>query len=151
MSFLFHMHSEHIRVTRRSHSNGAFSTILDISIDFFAYWRSIREDVYSVIDCLHVTGFIQSIFGILVRGEMNSSISPRQLLNGIPIKENWLYSITGYIVTFLTVNRRYGSMLMDNWLYSCLCPRTTGYIVVFPQPIIKFLLQSICTSVPSPI
>ena len=92
MSFLFHMHLEHIRVTRRSHSNGAFSTILDFSIDFFAYWRSIREEVYSVIDCLHVTGFIQYIFGILVRGEINSSISPRQLLNGIPIKENWLYS-----------------------------------------------------------
>ena len=42
----------------------------------------LGEQVYSVIDCLHVTGFIQSIFGILVRGEINSSISPRQLLNG---------------------------------------------------------------------
>ena len=90
--FLFHMHSEYIRVTRRSHSNMAFSTILDISIDFFAYWRSIREEVYSVIDCLHVTGFIQSIFGILVRDEINSSISPWQSLNGISIKENSLYS-----------------------------------------------------------
>ena len=65
---------------------------LDFSIDFFAYWRSIREEVYSVIDCLHVTGFIQLIFGILVRGEINSSISQRQLLNSIPIKENLLYS-----------------------------------------------------------
>ena len=56
---------------------------------------------------------------------------------------------TGYIVTFLTVNWRYGSISMDNWLYSCLYPRTTGYIVVFPQAIIKFLLQSVCTSVTS--
>ena len=29
---------------------------------------------------------------------------------------------TGYIVTFLTVNLRYGSISMDNWLYSCLYP-----------------------------
>ena len=58
---------------------------------------------------------------------------------------------TGYIVTFLTVNWRYGSIAMDNWLYSCLYPLTTGYIVVFPQSIIKFLLQSVCTSVPSQI
>ena len=49
-------------------ATGRFPPSWIISIDFFAYWRSIREEVYSVIDCLHVTGFIQSIFGILVRG-----------------------------------------------------------------------------------
>ena len=46
------------------------SAILDYSTDLFAYWQSIRE-VYSIIDRLHVTDFIQSVFDILVRGEIN--------------------------------------------------------------------------------
>ena len=138
MSFLFHMNSDHILVIRRSHSNGAFSTILDFSIDFFAYWRSIREEVYSVIDRLHVTGFIQSIFGILVRGEINSSISPRPfILDGIPITENGLYSSmspSNWLYSNLSHSQLviYDSISMDNWLYSCLYPRTSGKIVVFP-------------------
>ena len=66
---------------------------------------------------------------------------------------NWLYSSmspsTGYIVTFPPDSWLYGSISMDNWLYSCLSPRITDYIVVFPKTIIKLLLQSACTSVPS--
>ena len=48
---------------------------------------------------------------------------------------------TGYIVTFLTVNWRYGSISMDNWLYSCLYPRTTGYKVVFPSQLLNFFFS----------
>ena len=51
------------------------SAILDFSIENFAYWRSIKE-VYSVIDRLHVTGFIQSVFDILVRGEIKRDGTP---------------------------------------------------------------------------
>ena len=41
MSFLFLVHSEHILVARRSHSNGELSGILDFSNIFFSYRRSI--------------------------------------------------------------------------------------------------------------
>ena len=71
MSFLFLIKSEHILVSRRSHSNGDVVRHLGFLNRFFAYWRSIRE-VYSVIDRLHVTGFIQWVCDILVRGEIKS-------------------------------------------------------------------------------
>ena len=45
MSFLFLIYSDHILVTRRSHS---------IAIESFAFWWSMRE-VSSVIDRLHFT------------------------------------------------------------------------------------------------
>ena len=61
-------------------ATGTLSAILDFSREVFAYWRSIRE-VYRVIDRLHVTCFIQSVFDILVRGEINGRyISGRQCL-----------------------------------------------------------------------
>ena len=50
-------------------ATGKISAISDFSTDCFAYWRSIRE-VYRVIDRLHVTGLIQSVFDILVRGKI---------------------------------------------------------------------------------
>ena len=71
MSILFLIHSELILLARRSHSNGDGIRHLGFINRFFAYWRSIRE-VYSVIDRLHVTGFIQSVFDILVRGEIKA-------------------------------------------------------------------------------
>ena len=71
MSILLLIHSEYILVARRSHSNGDVVRHLGFLDRFFAYWRSIRE-VYSVIDRLHVTGFIQSGFDILVRGEIKT-------------------------------------------------------------------------------
>ena len=73
MSFLFLIQSEHILVSRRSHSNGDVVRHLGFLNRLFAYWRSIRE-VYSVIDRLHVTGFIQWVCDILVRGEINKLI-----------------------------------------------------------------------------
>ena len=63
------IHAEYIRVARRSHSNGDIVRHLGFLNIFFAYWRSIRE-VYSVIDRLHVTCFSQSVFDILVQGEI---------------------------------------------------------------------------------
>ena len=63
------MQSDHILVSRRPHSNGDVVRHLGFLNRFFAYWRSIRE-VYSVIDRLHVTGFIQWVCDILVRGEI---------------------------------------------------------------------------------
>ena len=35
------------------------------------------------------------------------------------------------VVTFPQDSWLYGSISMDNWLYSCLSPRITGYIVFF--------------------
>ena len=55
-------------------ATGTLSAILDFSKYFLAYWRSIRE-VYSVIDRLHMAGFIQSVFDIIVRGEINYYIA----------------------------------------------------------------------------
>ena len=64
-----------ILVARRSHSNEDFVHHLGFLNRFFAYWRSIRE-VYSVIDRLHATSFIQSVFDILVRGEIINHVVP---------------------------------------------------------------------------
>ena len=50
------------------------SAFLDFSTDIFAYWRSIRE-VFSVIDRLHVTLFIQLVFDIIVRGKIKQNRS----------------------------------------------------------------------------
>ena len=95
MSFLFLIQSEHILVSRRSHSNGDVVRHLGFLNKFFAYWRSIRE-VYSVIDRLHVTCFIQWVCDILVRGEINSIVMSRQL----PLK--WRRGPNLFVIDFVT-------------------------------------------------
>ena len=77
MSTLFLIHSEYMLVARRSHSNGDVVRHLGFLNIFFAYWRSIRE-VYRVIDRFHVTGLIQSVSDILVRGEIIQFMPPSQ-------------------------------------------------------------------------
>ena len=88
MSFLFLIQSDHILVSRRSHSNGYVVRHLGFLNKFFAYWRSIRE-VYSAIDRLHVTCFVQWVCDILVRGEINFHVSRLTGLLIVYYTESW--------------------------------------------------------------
>ena len=63
-----------ILVARRSHSNGDVIRHLGF-LDRFFCLLTVYKKVYRVIDRVHVTGFIQSVSDILVRGEINPIIS----------------------------------------------------------------------------
>ena len=55
----------------------------------------------------------------------------QQIHTYTPITESPLK--TGYMVTIPPDNWLYGSISIENWLYSCLSSWTTGYIVAFPR------------------
>ena len=71
MSILFLIHLEHtcILIARRSHGNGDVVHHIGFLNRFFCL-LTVYKKVYRVIDCVHVTGFIQSVSDILVRGKI---------------------------------------------------------------------------------
>ena len=133
MSFLFLIQSEHILVARRSNSNGDVVRHLGFLNRFFFYWRSIRK-VYSVIDRLHVTGFIQSVCDILVRGEINTHRQCKQHVIWFNILNHrgWVYKAENFVFSPVSSLCSWHSHLFLWRLHNPVCLPGSGMHKLWP-------------------